>query len=146
MSLYNLEQIKQFLPHRHPFLLVDEILECDNVKSIVGQKVITPDEFYFQGHFPGNPIMPGVIQVETVAQTAGILVVLLARAKGADTLSLLASIEKTRFRKVIRPGDTLRIEASLIRCWGLNGKFAGRILVDGKVACETELMCTSIPK
>jgi len=146
MSLYNLEQIKEFLPHRYPFLFIDEVIECDNTENIVAQKMISSDEFYFQGHFPGNPIMPGVIQVETIAQTAGILTIILARAKGLDALPLLTSVERTKFRKVVRPGDALRIEARLMRIWGMTGKFSGRILVEGKMTCETELMCAMMPK
>ena len=146
MSVYNLEQIKALIPHRDPFLFIDEVVECDDVGKIVAVKKITRDEYYFAGHFPGNPIMPGVIQVETIAQTAGILSIQLALAQGHKVLPLLTSIEKTKFRKVVRPGDVLRIEAFLVQQRRLSGKFRGRILVDGKVTCETELMCTMIPE
>ena len=144
MSVYTLKQIKEFLPHREPFLFVDEVIECDDAKRIVAVKRLTPDEYYFAGHFPGNPVMPGVIQIETIAQTAGILSIKWALSHGHKIVPFLMSIAKTKFRKVVRPGDCLRIEVWLLQQRRLNGKFAGRILVDGKVTCETELMCAMV--
>jgi len=141
MSSYGIDTIKQLLPHREPFLFVDEILECDGETFIVGQKHITPDEFYFKGHFPGNPVMPGVIQVETMAQVAGLLTIEFAKTKGLNVTPYLTTINSAKFRRIVRPGDMLRIEAKLLQIRGLSGKFHGKILVNGKVASETEISC-----
>ena len=141
MSAYGIETIKKLLPHRPPFLFVDEVLECDGEEFIVGQKRLADDEFYFKGHFPGNPVMPGVIQVETMAQTAGLLTIRLAEKKGLRIVPYLTTIDKAKFRRVVRPGDTLRIEARCAYIRGQLGKFRARILVDGKVASEAEISC-----
>ena len=145
MNSYGIDTIKQLLPHRDPFLFVDAILESDGEKFIVGQKKLSPDEFYFKGHFPGNPVMPGVIQVETMAQVAGLLTIEFANKKGLTITPFLTTINNAKFRRVIRPGDTLRIEAKLLRIHGLSGKFHGKILVNGKVASEAELSCIFVP-
>ena len=144
MSAFGIDIIQQLLPHRPPFLFVDEVLECDCKEFIVGQKRVMADEFYFKGHFPGNPVMPGVIQIETMAQTAGLLTIQLARSKGLTIMPYLTSIDKARFRRIIRPGDVLRIEAKLLQHRTLAGKFYAKILLDGKVASEAELSCVLV--
>ena len=141
MSSYGIDTIKQLLPHREPFLFVDEVLECDGEEFIAGQKRLADDEFYFKGHFPGNPVMPGVIQVETMAQTAGLLTIELAKKKGLRIVPYLTSIDKAKFRRIVRPGDVLRIEARRVYIRGLLGKFHAKILVGGKVASEAEISC-----
>ena len=146
MSAFGLDTIQHLLPHRPPFLFVDDILECDEKAFIVGQKRVVSEEFYFKGHFPGDPVMPGVIQIETMAQTAGLLAIQLAHRKGAAITPYLTGINKARFRRVIRPGDLLRIEATLLQHRNLTGKFYTKILLDGKIASEAELSCILVPK
>ena len=144
MNSYGIDTVKQLLPHRDPFLFVDEIVESDGEQFIVGQKHLSPDEFYFKGHFPGNPIMPGVIQVETMAQVAGLLTIESVKKKGLKVTPFMTVINHARFRRVIRPGDTLRIEIKIDYIRGLSGKFRGKILVDGKIASEAEISCVLV--
>jgi beta-hydroxyacyl-ACP dehydratase FabZ len=140
MSTMDIEGILQILPHRFPMLLVDRIIECDLEKQwIVGIKNVTANEPFFQGHFPGNPIMPGVLQLEALAQTGGILMKQLAADPSGTTFFL--TVDKAKFRKVVRPGDQLRIEAQIVNLRARSAKFEGRILVDGAVSCEAEMMC-----
>lgn len=131
-------QIMQVLPHRYPLLLVDKILEFDRKEWIVGVKNLTATEPVFQGHFPDNPIMPGVYQLEAMAQVAGILVNTLAEAEGE--VSFFLAVDHARFRKVLRPGDTMRIEVKLLRARMHMYRLAGKVLVDDEVACEAELL------
>jgi len=141
MSAFGIDIIQQFLSHRPPFLFVDEVLECDGKGFIVGQRRVDASEYFFQGHFPGNPVMPGVLQIETMAQTAGLLAIQLARAKGLSIFPSLTSVNRAKFRRIVRPGDVLRIEATLLQHRTLTGKFYAKIFVDGKVASEAELSC-----
>lgn len=131
-------QIEKILPHRWPFLLVDRIVEYDpGAKRIVGLKSVTATEWFFQGHFPGQPIMPGVLQVEALAQTMGIYV---AQQPGfGDRLGLFASIEECRFKHVVTPGDQLRLEVTMERLGSKYGRGHGVATVDGEVACDAML-------
>ncbi|MFC1498591.1 3-hydroxyacyl-ACP dehydratase FabZ [Verrucomicrobiota bacterium] len=139
MTLMNSEDIMKILPHRYPILLVDRIQECDDEKRIVGIKNVTANEPFFQGHFPGLPIMPGVLQLEAMAQTGGIL---LNRIRGSSGgVPYFMSIDKAKFRKVVKPGDQLRIEVEIIKSRATAARFKGRILVDGEIVSEAELMC-----
>jgi beta-hydroxyacyl-ACP dehydratase FabZ len=140
MSSMDHEAILRILPHRYPMLMVDRVIECDLPNQrIVGIKNVAANEPYFQGHFPGNPVMPGVLQLEAMAQTGGILMKQLAADPGGTTFFL--TVDKAKFRKVVRPGDQLRIEANIVNLRARSAKFQGRILVDGAITCEAEMMC-----
>jgi 3-hydroxyacyl-[acyl-carrier-protein] dehydratase len=131
-------QIEAFLPHRPPFLLVDEVLELDPGRRCVAARTLLADDFWFAGHFPGNPVMPGVLIVEALAQTATIAA---ASAGDADgKIGLFAGIDKVRFKRVVKPGDTLRLEAEMTAVHGPVGKCKVLATVDGQMACRGELM------
>jgi 3-hydroxyacyl-[acyl-carrier-protein] dehydratase len=135
----DVNEIRQILPHRYPFLLVDRIVEMDGEK-IVGIKNVTVNEPFFLGHFPDIPVMPGVLIVEAMAQTAGILV--LKNIPDRDKkLVLLVSVEGAKFRRPVVPGDQLRLEMTVLRLKGTVAKMAGRALVDGVLVAEAEVMC-----
>ena len=139
MTLLDVNQIKQILPHRYPFLLVDRILEMDDT-HIVGIKNVTANEPFFLGHFPDFPVMPGVLIVEAMAQTAGVQV--LSTIPDRDKkLVFLVSVDGARFRKPVVPGDQLRIEMKVIRRKGTVAKMAGTATVDGVLVAEAEVMC-----
>jgi beta-hydroxyacyl-ACP dehydratase FabZ len=139
MSTCDIADIMGHLPHRYPFLLVDRIVECDDEKHVVGIKNVTINEPFFQGHFPGRPVMPGVLQLEAMAQTAGVL--LNRMAGGKESIPFFMSIDKARFRRVVEPGDQLRIEVEILRLRSRSAKFKAVAKVDGKVASEAEMMC-----
>lgn len=139
MPILDVNEIRQILPHRYPFLLVDRILELEP-ERIVGIKNVTVNEPFFNGHFPEFPVMPGVMIVEAMAQTAGVLV--LKSIPDRDSkLVLLVSIEAAKFRRPVVPGDQLRIEMTVIRRKGSVAKMAGRATVDGLLVAEAEVMC-----
>ena len=133
----NIDQIEKLLPHRYPFLLVDKIVECVPGQSAVGRKCVTANEPFFQGHFPGHPVMPGVLQVEAMAQVASI--VMLRQPGNASKLGYFMSADKVKFRRVVVPGDTLIIEAELTKMRGNIGQATARCLVNGQVVSEAEL-------
>jgi len=139
MPSMGIEEIMKLLPHRYPFLLIDKIIECDDQKHIVGIKNVSINEPYFQGHFPGIPIMPGVLQLEAMAQTAGVL---LNRIAG-DTKGIpyFMAIDKARFRKVVKPGDQLRIEIEILTLRSKVVKFQANAYVEGNLVSEAEMMC-----
>lgn len=128
--------IMDCIPHRYPFLLVDRIVEFEKDVSIAGIKNVTFNEWFFQGHFPGNPVMPGVLTVEAMAQTAAVLAL---RSVNKEPVSVyFMSIEKAKFRKPVAPGDQVRFEVQVAHRRGPVWKFSGRALVDGKVVSEAE--------
>ena len=137
-TILSTREIQNLLPHRWPFLLVDRIVEYDPAaKRIVGLKSVTATEWFFQGHFPGQPIMPGVLQVEALAQTMGIYV---AQQPGfGDRLGLFAAIDECRFKHIVTPGDQLRLEVTMERLWSKFGRGKGVATVNGDVACEAKL-------
>jgi 3-hydroxyacyl-[acyl-carrier-protein] dehydratase len=139
------EQIQQLLPHRYPFLLVDRVIEIVPEQSVVTIKNVTINEPFFTGHFPGHPVMPGVLIVEAMAQSAGLLTQLSARVKGASPSALfyLAKVDNARFNAPVIPGDQLRMEVRLKRLLRGMGLFEARTLVDGKEVASCELMCAS---
>jgi len=144
MSEFGIDRIMELLPHRYPFLLVDRVLEC-GAESIVALKNVTVNEPFFQGHFPGHPVMPGVLQIEAMAQVGGLLMI--ESVSGGEKVSTyLMSIDAVKFRRLVLPGDQLRIEVSLIRRRGSMARFAGKITVDGQVASEAEIMCMVEPQ
>ena len=139
MAVIDIEEIMNLLPHRYPFLLVDRIASCDDKAEIVGIKNVTINEPFFQGHFPGLPVMPGVLQLEAMAQTAGIL---LNRIAGnPDGVPFFMGIDGARFRRVVKPGDQLRIAVTITKLRAKIARFRGEITVDGEVASEAEMMC-----
>ncbi len=127
--------IQELLPHRYPFLLVDRIIELEDTKRIVGIKNVTANEQFFQGHFPGQPIMPGVLLLEVMAQVGGVLARKTAEGKGRPTV-FLTGIEKAKFRRPVVPGDQLRVEVEVVRRKDPFWKMAGRITVDSALVCE----------
>ncbi len=139
MATLDIQEIMKLLPHRYPFLLVDRVVECDDQKRIVAIKNVTMNEPFFQGHFPGTPVMPGVLQLEAMAQTGGILMNRLAGA--GERVPYFMAIDKARFRRVVRPGDQMRIEVEFLTIKSKLAKFQGKILVEGELASEGELMC-----
>jgi beta-hydroxyacyl-ACP dehydratase FabZ len=139
MSILDVNEIRRILPHRYPFLLVDRIVELE-AERIVGIKNVTANEPFFNGHFPEFPVMPGVLIVEAMAQTAGVLV--LKSIPDRDSkLVLLVSIDAARFRRPVVPGDQLRLEMVVIRRKGTVAKMAGKATVDGQLVAEAEVMC-----
>ncbi len=139
MAILESEEIMKLLPHRYPMLLVDRIIECDDKAHIVGIKNVTVNEPFFQGHFPGLPVMPGVLQLEAMAQTAGIL---LNRIAGSpDGVPFFMAIDKAKFRRVVKPGDQMRIEVTITKLRSKMGRFEACVRVDGEVASEAEMMC-----
>jgi 3-hydroxyacyl-[acyl-carrier-protein] dehydratase len=141
----NVEQIQQMLPHRYPFLLVDRVIEIVPDQSVVTLKNVTINEPFFNGHFPGHPVMPGVLIVEAMAQSAGLLTQLSERIKGnaASSLFYLAKVDNARFSAPVVPGDQLRMEVKLKRLLRNMGLFEARTLVDGKEVASCELMCAA---
>ncbi|HWR59106.1 MAG TPA: 3-hydroxyacyl-ACP dehydratase FabZ [Thermodesulfovibrionales bacterium] len=133
--MMDVREIQDVLPHRYPFLLVDRILEMDMGKRAVGIKNVTINEPFFTGHFPGNPIMPGVLIVEAMAQVAGILAF---RSGVHGEAVYFMSIEKAKFRKPVVPGDQLRFEINTLQQRGYVWKFSGGATVEGKLVAEAE--------
>jgi 3-hydroxyacyl-[acyl-carrier-protein] dehydratase len=131
-------QIIELIPHRWPFLLVDRIVAYDpEAKVIVGEKAVTATEWFFQGHFPGLPVMPGVLQVEALAQTMAVYV---AQQPGfGDRIGLFAGIDECRFRRIVQPGDVLRLEVTMEKLGSRMGRGRAVASVDGEVACEALL-------
>ncbi len=144
--MLEINKILETLPHRYPFLLVDKILEMEPGKRIVGIKNVTINEPFFQGHFPGFPIMPGVLIIEAMAQTWGILVLGL-KPEGVKQKNIFFSgIDKAKFRKPVLPGDQIRLELELIKQRGSFWKFKGNAFVEGSLVCEAELSAMIIEK
>jgi 3-hydroxyacyl-[acyl-carrier-protein] dehydratase len=132
------EQIQALIPHRPPFLLIDSIVELDPGKRIVGLKAVSPDrDTYLQGHFPGFPVMPGVLIVEALAQTGAVLV--MHDPVNTGKLPFFARIDNCRFRRQVRPGDTLRLEVDVTSFRDPVGKAHGRALVGDTLVCEADL-------
>ncbi|TVQ55777.1 MAG: 3-hydroxyacyl-[acyl-carrier-protein] dehydratase FabZ [Rhodobacteraceae bacterium] len=134
----DLDRIKRMIPHRDPFLLIDKVERILRGESAVGVKRLTPDEPYFAGHFPGEPVMPGVLMVEALAQTAGVLVVDTLGMEDRNLLVYFMTIDKTRFRRIVRPGDTIELHVRILRGRGKVWKFWGEARVDGEIAAEAE--------
>jgi 3-hydroxyacyl-[acyl-carrier-protein] dehydratase len=135
-------EILRHLPHRYPMLLVDRVLEVEKRKRIVALKNVSMNEHFFVGHFPHYPVMPGVLIIEALAQTAAILTfITLETLPDENTLSYFAGIDRARFKRPVMPGDQLRLEAELTRELRGVGKYDVRALVDGNVVAEAELMC-----
>lgn len=138
----DIKEIQRILPHRYPFLLVDRIIEIDLGKRIVGIKNVSVNEPFFQGHFPGYPVMPGVLILEAMAQVGGVLAFKSVEEKMdiSGKLVYFAGIDKAKFRKPVFPGDQIRFELEVIHVKEPYWKLKGLALVDGKKVCEAELM------
>lgn len=132
------QEIMAIIPHRYPFLLIDRIIELEPGVRAVGEKLVSIGEPYLQGHFPDFPIMPGVLQIEALAQTACVAALVLPENKGK--IGLFAGLDKVRFKRMVRPGDTLRLEVQFDKIRMGIGKGRGRATVDGQLACEAELI------
>jgi beta-hydroxyacyl-ACP dehydratase FabZ len=140
MSELTVEEVMKILPHRYPFLLVDRIAEMDTeARRVVGIKNVTINEPYFQGHFPGMPVMPGVLQLEAMAQTGGVLLITLLQTH--DLIPYFMSIDNAKFRRVVKPGDQLRIEVEITTLRPKLARMKGIVRVGGQVASEADLMC-----
>jgi 3-hydroxyacyl-[acyl-carrier-protein] dehydratase len=138
-------EIFSILPHRYPFLLIDRVVELVRMKSIVALKNVTITEPFFQGHFPGKPIMPGVLIVEAIAQAGGLLL-LTEVPNREELLMVFTGIEKARFRRPVVPGDQLRIEV-VVKAWRMTAaRLEGKAYVDGKLAAEATVTCRLIPR
>jgi len=143
VSVMYIEEIKSLLPHRYPFLMIDRVLEIIPGESLTAIKNITANEPQFPGHFPQEPIMPGVLMIEAMAQASGILafksddIVL-----GDESIYYLAGVDKTRFKRPVVPGDQLRMEVKILKTRRGVWFFEGKAYVDDKLAVTTELMCT----
>ncbi|RNB82076.1 3-hydroxyacyl-[acyl-carrier-protein] dehydratase FabZ [Brevibacillus fluminis] len=136
--LLDINQIQEIIPHRYPFLLVDQIFELESGKRAVGRKNVTINEPYFQGHFPGYPVMPGVLIVEALAQVGAVAVLSMEENKGK--LAFFAGIDEFRFKDQVKPGDTLELTVELTRLRGTIGKGHGTATVNGKVVAEGGLI------
>lgn len=144
-DILNVIEIMKFLPHRYPFLLLDRILEYEEGKRIVGLKNVTINEPFFQGHFPGVPVMPGVLIIEAMAQAGGVLV-FKALPERDKKLVFLMGIEGARFRKPVQPGDQLRLELVVVRVKARVGKLTGKAYVDGTLVAEAEILFSLVDK
>ena len=140
----DIERIQKMLPHRYPFLLVDRVVELEPGKRILAWKNVTGNEPFFQGHFPGHPVMPGVLVLEALAQTGGLLTQLSREAAGtpvSETMSYLVKIDAAKFSRMIVPGDRIELEVVLKRVIRNMAMYAGTARVDGETAACAEILC-----
>lgn len=137
LNMLDIEQIKEIIPHRYPFLLVDKVIEMEAEKRVVGIKNVTINEPFFEGHFPNYPVMPGVLILEALAQVGAIAVLGIEKNKGK--IGFLAGVDKCRFKRQVIPGDQLRLEVEILRMKGPIGKGKAIATVDGEVACQAEI-------
>lgn len=140
MSIYDIRQIQEILPHRYPFLLVDKIIELAPREHIVGIKQVTINEHFFQGHFPEAPVMPGVLQIEALAQVGAILALREFEDRNSK-IPFFSGIENARFRRPVVPGDTLVLEVTALRIGSKVQKMRGVAKVEGQITAEAEIMC-----
>ena len=141
--MMNIHAILKQLPHRYPFLLVDKVVELERNARILAVKNVTFNELFFMGHFPGRPVMPGVLMLEALAQAAGLLAFdAMGQVPDENNIYYFVGIDSARFKRPVEPGDQLLLEASIDRIRGGIWKFKGVARVGDEIACEAELMCT----
>ncbi len=138
MSVYTAKEIMEIIPHRHPFMLIDTIEELEEGARALGKKCVSFNEPYFSGHFPGNPVMPGVLIVEALAQVGAVALLGLPEWKGKT--AYFAGINKARFKQKVLPGDVLMLETKIVKVKGAIGVGEAVAMVNGKIACKAELM------
>ncbi|HYL84095.1 MAG TPA: 3-hydroxyacyl-ACP dehydratase FabZ [Candidatus Angelobacter sp.] len=143
--LMDVVEIQKYLPHRYPFLMIDAVVELERLKRIVAVKSVSINEAHFQGHFPGQPVMPGVLIIEGMAQAGGLLL-LLEIPDREKKLLYLAAVDDVRFRRPVVPGDQLRIEVTVLAWRGDFCKIEGKASVNGQLATEAILMCKMIDR
>lgn len=136
--MLNIQEIMAIIPHRYPFLLIDRVLEIETGKRALGEKLVTINEPFFQGHFPDFPIMPGVLIVEALAQVGAVAVLSMPEYQGK--VALFAGLDHVRFRQPVRPGDILRLEVTLDKIRRGIGKSSGRATVNDQLVCEAGMM------
>ncbi|ELK49069.1 3-hydroxyacyl-ACP dehydratase FabZ [Halobacillus sp. ACCC02827] len=136
--MLDIEQIKEIIPHRYPFLLIDQVEEIVEGERAVGYKNVTINEPFFQGHFPDYPVMPGVLITEALAQMGA--VAMLKKEENQGKLAFFTGIDKCRFKRQVKPGDRLKLEVEIVRLKGPIGKGKAKATVDGQLACEAEIM------
>lgn len=136
--MLDIEQIKSIIPHRYPFLLIDQVDELEEGKRAVGYKNVTANEPFFQGHFPEYMVMPGVLIVEALAQVGAVAI--LQKDENKGKLGMFTGIDKCRFKRQVKPGDRLKLEVEMLRLKGPIGKAKAIATVDGEMACEAEIM------
>lgn len=139
MPLLNREQIEEIIPHREPFLLIDEVEELEPGVRCVAAKHLKPDEFWFKGHFPGAPVQPGVLTIEMLAQTGAVCALSLPENRGKT--AFFGGIDKAKFRRMVKPGETLRLEVEFIKTRGKISVGKGIATVDGERAVTCEFTC-----
>jgi len=143
MNSLDINQIKQYLPHRYPLLLVDRVLDWESGKSITAIKNVTINEEFFNGHFPNKPVMPGVMTIEALAQTSALLAFLtMGQKPDENAVVYFLGIDNARFKRPIEPGDQLRMQVEILRQSRGIWKFQARATVDDQLSVEAELMCT----
>lgn len=135
--MLDVQKIKEIIPHRYPFLLVDKVTEMEEGKRVVGLKNVTINEPFFEGHFPEYPVMPGVLILEALAQVGAIAV--LGMEENTGKIGFLAGVDKCRFKREVKPGDQLELEVEILRMKGPIGKGKGIARVNGEVACQAEI-------
>ena len=137
-TVLNIEEIKALIPHRYPMLLIDRVVDIREGESATGIKNVTANEHFFEGHFPGHPVMPGVLIVEAMAQTAGVLAILSAGEAAGDKIVYFMTINEVKFRKPVTPGDVLHLKVVVEQARGRVSKFSGVAEVDGKVVSQAK--------
>ena len=143
MTTLDINQIKQYLPHRYPMLLVDRVLNWESGKTITAIKNVTANEEFFNGHFPNKPVMPGVLMIEAMAQAAALLSFLtMGQKPDENTLVYFLGIDNARFKRPVEPGDQLKLEVEIIKVARGIWKYKATASVDGQLAVEADLMCT----
>lgn len=141
----DISQVMEFLPHRYPFLLIDRVIGFERAQRITAIKNVTINEEFFNGHFPGHPIMPGVLVVEAMAQ-AGCILLLQEIADRESKLVVFTGIENAKFRRPVTPGDQLRIEVEVLSFRPRVGRMEGKAYIGDKLACEATLTCAVVPR